>query len=263
MLYLVPTPIGNLKDITLRALETLKECSLILCEDTKISLKLIRHFDIDTHLESYHKFSERKKLNSIISLLENGDDIALISDAGTPAICDPGALLIQECVKKQITITSLPGACALSVAMSLSGNENAPSQFLGFVPKKGSDKKAFLLKMASFEGFSFAYDTPHQITKTLKELESFEVEIAIFRELTKLHEQIVFGSPKEVAQKLTLKGEFVLMVKGKPHLKEQLDEQKLFDKLTQEFNMSPSHAVKLMADLLNKSKKDLYKLFAQ
>jgi len=117
--------------------------------------------------------------------------------------------------------------------------------------------------MSSYEGFSFAYDTPHQITKTLKELELLNVEIAIFRELTKLHEQIVFGSPKEVADKLTLKGEFVLMVKGQPLLKEKMDEQKLFQKLTQEFNMSPSQAVKLMADLLNKSKKELYKSFAQ
>jgi len=142
MLYLIPTPIGTLKDITLRAIETLKSCSLILCEDTKISLKLIRHYEIDTHLESYHKFSERQKLDSIITQLENGDDIALISDAGTPAICDPGAILIQECVKKNIPFTSLPGACALSVAMSLSGNENSPSQFLGFVPKKPSEKKS-------------------------------------------------------------------------------------------------------------------------
>ena len=261
MLYLVSTPIGHLKDVSFRAIETLKSADLILCEDTSLSIKLLSAYDIHAPLESYHKFSERSKLEGVIDKLRSGKTICLISDAGTPGICDPGALLVKECYKESLPVTAIPGPSALSMAISLSGEESA-IQFLGFVPKKSGERKEFLEKMLCFEGTSFAFDTPHQIEKTLKDLALFEAEVILFRELTKMFEEILFGSAKEVLEKLSvIKGEFVLAVKGKKELKAALSEDKLFQKLTKEHDMSPSSAVKLMSELLAKNKKELYKKF--
>jgi 16S rRNA (cytidine1402-2'-O)-methyltransferase len=261
MLYLVSTPIGHLKDISLRAIEVLKTADLILSEDTSVSLKLLRAYDIDTPLDSYHKFSERSKLQSIINQLTLGKNICLISDAGTPGICDPGALLVKECYSQNIKMTAIPGASALTMAMSLSGEESA-IQFLGFVPKKSGERRLFLEKMVGYEGMSFAFDTPHQIQKTLEDLTLFETDVILFRELTKMFEEILTGSPKKVLEDLKIvKGEFVLGIKGKKEKKTSLEEDKLYEKLTTEYAMSPSLAVKLMSEILEKNKKELYKKF--
>ncbi len=261
MLYLVSTPIGHLKDISFRAIETLKSADLILSEDTSVSLKLLRAYDIHTPIESYHKFSERSKLQNIIDQLALGKNICLISDAGTPGICDPGALLVKECYAQNIKVTAIPGSSALSMAMSLSGEESAV-QFLGFVPKKVGERRLFLEKMVSYDGMSFAFDTPHQIEKTLQDLTFFETDIILFRELTKMFEEILTGPPKKVLEDLKIvKGEFVLAVKGKKEKKASLEEDKLYEKLTDEYAMSPSLAVKLMSELLEKNKKELYKKF--
>lgn len=136
MLYLISTPIGNLKDITLRAIETLNDVDLILCEDTRHSKRLLDHYNIQKPLKSYHKFNEVKELEQILSLLKEGKKIALISDAGTPCIQDPGALLIQSCQKENLPYTAIPGPCALAMAFSLSALESGPFQFIGFFPKK-------------------------------------------------------------------------------------------------------------------------------
>lgn len=261
MLYLVSTPIGHLKDISHRAIETLQNADLILAEDTTVSLKLLNAYNIHGKVESYHKFTERSKLEEILGKLREGQNICLISDAGTPGICDPGALLVKACYEEGLKVTAIPGPSALSMAISLSGEEKAV-QFLGFVPKKGGEKKAFLNQMVFYKGTSFAFDTPHQIEKTLEELSPFDNEIILFRELTKMFEEILYGSAKEVLEKLSIiKGEFVLAVKGKEALKPEKDEEELFKKLTEEYDLKPSSAVKLMSDLLSKNKRELYKKF--
>lgn len=136
VLYLVSTPLGNLKDITLRALETLKDCDLILCEDTRHSKHLLDHFDIKKPLKSYHKFNETEKLEEILTLLSQGANVALITDAGTPCIQDPGAILVKACHERNLAVTATPGACALTMALSLSGISEGFFQFIGFFPKK-------------------------------------------------------------------------------------------------------------------------------
>lgn len=261
MLILVPTPIGNLADITLRALDVLKTADVILCEDTKVTLKLLNHYAIQTPLESYHQFTEKKKLQQILLQLEKGHTLALVSDAGTPGICDPGALLVEACFKKGIPVTALPGASALVVAISLSSHVKEAIQFLGFVPKNRSERNVFLKRMLQFDGLSYAYETPHQIKKTLEELKPFNPECALFRELTKRYEDIQFATPDILLKNLTLKGEFVLMVKGNLERKEMFEEDHLFHLFTQKHKLSSLQAIKLMADLLQVSKKKLYQKY--
>ena len=253
MLYVVATPIGNLKDLSYRAVEVLGQCERIYAEDTSKSIHLLKEYEISAPCYSYHKFNEMKKLEPILAELESGQTIGLISDAGTPGICDPGARLIKACHERGIEVTSIPGACALSVAASLSGSEQ-PFQFLGFVPKKG--KKGFLQKMKQFDGNSFAYETPHQIEDTLKQLG--HVEVMVFRELTKMYEEIVSGYADEIT--VTAKGEMVLMVKGNP--KESVNVDAIYTKLTYEYGLSNSRAVKLMAELYDLNKNELYSRFS-
>ncbi len=218
-LYLVPTPIGNLKDITFRAVEVLKEADLILAEDTRTSGKLLKYYGIDTHMHSHHMHNEHKKVEGIVNRIKNGETIALISDAGTPAISDPGFLLTRACVEAGLEVDCLPGATAFVPALVNSGLPNDKFVFEGFLPvKKGRQTRLKLL--AEETRTMIFYESPHKLVKTLTHFSEYfgaERRISVSREITKLHEETIRGTVEEVLQHFTSKppkGELVVVVEG-------------------------------------------------
>jgi 16S rRNA (cytidine1402-2'-O)-methyltransferase len=219
-LYLVPTPIGNLEDITLRAIKVLKEVDLILAEDTRTSGKLLKHFEIATHMQSHHMHNEHKTVDTIVNRIKNGESIALISDAGTPAISDPGFLLSRACIENDIEIECLPGATAFIPALVNSGLPNDKFVFEGFLPvKKGRQTR--LKFLAEETRTMIFYESPHKLVKTLTNFAEYFGEdrpVSVSRELTKLYEETIRGTMKEVLAHFTKKeprGEFVIIVGGK------------------------------------------------
>lgn len=219
-LYLVPTPIGNLKDITFRAVEVLKYVDLILAEDTRTSGKLLKHFEIKTTMQSYHMHNEHKVLDVLINKLNSGISIALISDAGTPAISDPGFLLTRAAIANNIEVECLPGATAFVPALVNSGLPNDKFIFEGFLPvKKGRQTRLKLL--AEETRTMIFYESPHKLIKTLGHFCDYfgeERRVSVSRELTKLYEENIRGTAKEVLQHFTSKppkGEIVIIVSGK------------------------------------------------
>lgn len=215
MLYIVSTPIGNLDDITLRALNVLKSVDLVACEDTRHTKILFDKYGIKTKLTSYHQHSKDAKTNKIIDSLANGEDIALVSDAGTPGISDPGQKLIFLCIEKGIEITSVPGPSAFTTALSLSGFDSSQFLYLGFLPhKKGRETK---LKMIAAEKRTVVlYESVHRIKKLLRELSEMapEKELCVTRELTKKFEDITRGKAAEIVDSVKEKGEFVVVIEG-------------------------------------------------
>ncbi|WP_033959432.1 16S rRNA (cytidine(1402)-2'-O)-methyltransferase [Psychroserpens jangbogonensis] len=218
-LYIVPTPIGNLKDMTFRAVEVLKEVDLILAEDTRTSGKLLKHFEIGTHMQSHHMHNEHRMVEGLIQKLKSGLTIALISDAGTPAISDPGFLLTRACVEHQINVECLPGATAFVPALVNSGLPNDKFVFEGFLPvKKGRQTR--LLLLAEEPRTIIFYESPHKLLKTLASFCEYFGEnrsVSVSRELTKLYEETIRGTAKEVLDYYTNKppkGEIVIVVAG-------------------------------------------------
>ena len=218
-LYIIPTPIGNLKDITIRAIEILKEVDLILAEDTRKSIKLLSHFDIITPMSSYHQHNEHKKLDSIIHKLKSGKTLALISDAGTPSISDPGFLLVRECVKNKINFETLPGPTALIPSLINSSFSSERFIFEGFLPiKKGRVKRLDSLKDETRT--IILYESPHKLIKTINDLIltlGSKRRISVSRELTKIYEETIRGELSEILDYFNnkkLKGEFVIVIEG-------------------------------------------------
>ena len=219
-LYLIPTPIGNLEDITLRALRILKEVNIVLAEDTRTSRKLFSHYDIDTNLAPFHMHNEHKVLQKWIDRIRSGETIALVSDAGTPAISDPGFLLVRECVKNDIEVDCLPGATAFVPALVNSGLPSDKFVFEGFLPvKKGRQTR---LKLLSEEERTIVfYESPHRVVKTLSlfcEYFGEDRKVSVSREISKMFEETKRGSAKEVMEYFEQKkpkGEFVIIVEGK------------------------------------------------
>ncbi len=219
-LYLVPTPIGNLEDMTLRAIRVLKEVDLILAEDTRTSGKLLQHFDITTPMQSHHMHNEHKTVANVVQRIQNKETIAIISDAGTPAISDPGFLLTRACVENNIEVECLPGATAFVPALVNSGLPNDKFVFEGFLPvKKGRQTR---LKLLSEEKRTMIfYESPHKLLKTLSNfVEYFGKDrlVSVSRELTKLYEETIRGTAEEVLIHFTEKppkGEIVIVVGGK------------------------------------------------
>ena len=219
-LYIVPTPIGNLEDITLRSLRILKEVDLILAEDTRTSSVLLRHYQIDTHTQSHHKFNEHKSVEAIANKIEAGCSVALISDAGTPGISDPGFLLVRTCLERGIEVECLPGATAFVPALVVSGFPSDRFVFEGFLPiKKGRQKKFKFL--AEEERTIIFYESPFRLVKTLLDLSLFlgaERQACVCRELSKMFEEHRRGGVAELAewyQAHPPKGEIVIVVNGK------------------------------------------------
>ncbi|PLX02532.1 MAG: 16S rRNA (cytidine(1402)-2'-O)-methyltransferase [Marinilabiliales bacterium] len=218
-LYLVPTPIGNLSDMTFRAIEVLKSVDLILAEDTRTSGKLLKHFEIENRMSSYHLHNEHKVVSNIVQRIMDGETMALISDAGTPAISDPGFLLVRECIENDVEVECLPGATAFVLALVNSGLPNEKFFFEGFLPhKKGRQTR--LKELAELKHSIVLYESPHRLLKTLSQLIEFfgaERKVSVSRELTKMHEENVRGSLQEVYDHFNskpIKGEIVIVVAG-------------------------------------------------
>lgn len=218
-LYVVPTPVGNLEDMTFRAIRILKEVDLILAEDTRTSGILLKHFEIKNAMQSHHKFNEHKMVESVVNRIKAGETVALISDAGTPGISDPGFLVVRECVKNDIEVECLPGATAFVPAIVASGLPNERFCFEGFLPqKKGRMTK--LLSLQVEQRTMIFYESPHRLVKTLMQFAEYfgnERKVSVSREISKLHEETVRGTLPEVIAHFTNKeprGEIVIVLAG-------------------------------------------------
>ncbi|MDR1729191.1 MAG: 16S rRNA (cytidine(1402)-2'-O)-methyltransferase [Prevotellaceae bacterium] len=219
-LYLVPTPVGNLEDMTFRAIRILKEADMILAEDTRTTGFLLKHFQIENRMQSHHKFNEHKTVDAIVARIKAGEIIALVSDAGTPSISDPGFLIVRACVENGIAVECLPGATAFVPALVNSGLPNDRFCFEGFLPiKKGRQTK--LRELAEEERTVILYESPFRLVKTLKQLEEAvgtDRRVSVSREISKLHEQTVRGTLSEVRsyfEQHEPKGEIVIILEGK------------------------------------------------
>jgi len=214
-LFVVATPIGNLKDITFRALEVLKEVDLIACEDTRKTKILLERYKIKTPLISYHQYSRVRRINYLINQLKSDHDVALVTEAGTPGIADPGQKLIEETVKSKIKVVCLPGPSAVTAALSVSGFKTDEFLFLGFLPKKKGRKK-LIQDLKKEKRTLVIYESPYRILKTLQELKLNlgDREAMVARELTKKFEEVYRGKLSKIINKIKTKGEFVIVIKG-------------------------------------------------
>lgn len=217
VLYLVATPIGNLEDITLRAIRTLRECDLIAAEDTRHTSILLQHLGITKPMLSYFKFNEAKRSEQIIDRLRRGEKVALVSDAGTPGISDPGQRVVQAALRAGCKVQSVPGACALIAGLTASGVPTAEFHFIGFLPPKSAARRRRLEQLKQFEGTLALYESPFRVLKLLAELAELypEARVVLARELTKKFEEYLRGTPRELLQHFsqrTPRGEFVVLI---------------------------------------------------
>ena len=263
-IYVVPTPIGNLADITLRSLDVLKNVDVIYCEDTRNTSKLLNYYDIKTPLVSYHKHNEQSRSEEIIDkiLLEN-INCAVVSDAGMPSISDPGQILLEKAIDRDVDIEVLPGASAAITALVRSGFDSLQFAFLGFVPRKNADKNKFYEQIKNATMTTIIYESVHRIEATVQELSEFleDRKICVLRELTKIHESVMKGTCAEVIEMLkneTVKGEFVIVIDKLIEEDEDIDVK---EKLTELINdgMSKKQAVKIVSDVYGLKKNDVYK----
>lgn len=271
-LYLVPTPIGNLKDITLRALEVLENVDVIAAEDTRQTLKLLNHFNIRKTLISYHKHNENSKSEEIINRLNSGENIALVTDAGTPGISDPGAVIVRRCIDEHISFDVLPGATAITTALVYSGLDTTRFIFRGFIPRENKERSALISDIKDIRESIILYESPYRIISTLEFLlENLgNRNIAVCRELTKMHEDIRRGSIEELIahfKENAPRGEFVLVLEGKQQNIIDKENKEKWEKLTIEEhiitlinnNMSKKDAIKAVAKERGLSKQEVYK----
>lgn len=226
-LTVIPTPVGNLEDMTFRAIAALKEADLILAEDTRTTSVLLKHYDIQNKMQSHHKFNEHQTVDAIAQRILGGEDIALVSDAGTPAISDPGFMLVRACVKVGVEVICLPGATAFVPALVASGLPNDKFCFEGFLPPKKGRQTA-LKNLSEETRTSIIYESPYRIVKTLlgiSEYTGLDREVSVSREISKLHEETVRGSLQEVIahfEEHEPKGEFVIVLSGKKSKKKDI-----------------------------------------
>ena len=267
-LYVVATPIGNLKDITFRALEVLKNVNFIACEDTRVTKKLLTHFGIQNkNLIPYHEHIEEKSALKLISILKNGEDIALVSDAGTPCISDPGYRIVRLAREERIDVVPIPGAFAGAVALSASGLPSDKFLFVGFLSNKEGKKRKELQNYKKI-GFTFiVYESPKRVLKTLKLYEEIlpNSEVVVAKELTKINEMFIFGKPSEVIEFFEQnpnkqKGEFVILCK--PEESEELNEEKILEIIKQYKNegLSNKEIIQILKIQYNIPKNLAYKL---
>lgn len=257
MLYLVATPIGNLGDVTFRAVEVLKRCDYILCEDTRHSGVLMKHYGIEKPLKSFHQFNEKKREDEVVADLKMDKVIGVVSDAGTPGICDPGERLVRRCRKEGIKVTAVPGPCAWAVALSLSGMDKEKVQFVGFLDQRE------LGKWMSYEGTTICYETPHRIVETLKNIVKIDQErkVCVMRELTKTFEECLEGTAEEVLEhfkRVGAKGEMVILIEGCKIAFGKLSEVEHVQTLQNVFGLSVAEAIKVAAELRGVPKREIY-----
>lgn len=268
-LYLVGTPIGNLEDITLRALRILQESELVACEDTRHTQKLLNHFEIKTRTTSYHEHNEKTKASELLRRLEEGASVALVADAGMPGISDPGYRLVRLCLQHHIPVVPVPGPTAIVAALVASGLPTHAFQFLGFAPAKRATRRKFLEEIRNYPGTSIFFEAPHRILDTLADLAELlrNREVALGREITKLHEEFVRGSCAEVLAMLRsqphLQGEITVLIAGVPESAapaERLEPlRKRVDRLMEEGNLSRMEALKMVARERRISKSQAYR----
>ena len=270
-LYLVATPIGNLEDITLRAINVLKEVDIIAAEDTRHTLKLLNHLEIKKTMISYYKETEKIKSEILINELLQGKNIALVSDAGTPAISDPGEEIVREAIKNNLQIIPIPGACAFVNALICSGFSTREFEFVGFLSKNNKEKKEKLSELKNESRTLIFYESPHKLKNTLEIMIEIlgDREIVLAKEITKIHEEFIRGTISEILSKLdTVKGEFVIVVQGA----EKIDEEKEFlNNLTlkehykyyENKNFEKKEIIKMIAKDRGKNKNEIYHYFIQ
>lgn len=265
-LYLVPTPIGNLDDITIRAKKVLTAADYIAAEDTRTSGILLEKIGVHNRMLSFHKYNSKERAPELIKLMQKGAVIAEISDAGMPVISDPGYILVQECIKMQIPVVPLPGPSAFATALIASGFDAQPFTYYGFLPRKASEQKEYFAKMNEFRGTSIFYEAPHRLTKTLKNLAqvlSPDRKVVAARELTKIHEEFIRGTIQEVNTYFANnnpRGEFVILVSPNTAKEQQLSWSDLI-KLVKErvtAGESKKDAIKAVAQEEHVSKNELY-----
>ena len=265
-LYIVSTPIGNLDDITLRAINVLKNSDIILCEDTRRSLKLLNHLKIKKHLVSYHKFNEKKQVNIIINYIKNGKILSLISDAGTPLISDPGRLLLNECILKKINVTPIPGVSSITSAISVSGFSD---QFLfyGFLPKKDKELDKVLNLLTNFNYSQVFFIPAVRINFYIKKFKKFfsERKILIAREITKIHEDFIRDDVKNLRLfKNSLKGELTVVISDHKMLNKPINRDEIINKLKKYLKKySVKDTVNLIMETEKINKKRIYELCLQ
>jgi len=267
-LYLCATPIGNLDDITVRCLNTLKECDMIACEDTRHSLKLLNHFDIHKPLTSYYEHNKKEKGEYIIGQLKEGKNVALVSDAGTPAISDPGEDLVRDCIKEGIKVVPIPGAVALINALIISGQNTSRFAFEGFLSVNKKSRFAHLEEVAKDSRTLIFYEAPHKLKKTLSDMRKYfgNRSLTLVRELTKIHEEVFltdFDTAISHYEENLPKGEFVLIVEGYKDDKLQQNTENLIS-VTERVNalisegIDKKEAIKKVAVEIGLSKRDVY-----
>ena len=268
-LYIVATPIGNLEDITLRALRILKEVDLIAAEDTRQTLKLLNHFEITKPLISYHRHNEEIKSNILIEKLKNGENIALVSDAGTPGICDPGEEVIKRAIEEGIEVIPIPGACAMVNALIASGIDTKEFNFLGFLPLNKKLRKEKLEEIKKSNKTIIVYEAPHKMKSTLEDVKDIleNRKIVLARELTKIHEEFIRKNITELLNEIdNLKGEMILIIEGSTNLKNEenklnnlsLDEHyKYYEKQ----GLEKKEIIKKIAKDRNVNKNEIYMKF--
>ncbi len=270
-LFLCATPIGNLEDITFRVVRTLKEVDLIGAEDTRNSIKLLNHFEIKTPMTSYHEFNKYDKAKQLVNMMQEGKNIALITDAGTPGISDPGEELVRQCYEAGITVTSLPGAAACVTALTMSGQKTRRFCFEAFLPSDKKEKKKILEQLKNETRTIIIYEAPHRLVKTLTELKDYlgDRELTICRELTKRYEE---GIKTTLSQAIISyddkepKGEFVLVIAGKPEEELIREQQSQWESMSIEEHVEyyvnkgndKKEAMKLVAKDRGVSKRDIY-----
>lgn len=270
-LYLCATPIGNLEDITFRVLRTLKEVDLIAAEDTRNSIKLLNHFEIKTPMTSYHEFNKIEKAYQLVEKLREGQNIALITDAGTPGISDPGEEIVRICHEQGITVTSLPGAAACITALTMSGQPTRRFAFEAFLPKDKKERQAVLSELKEETRTIILYEAPHHLKKTLEELIDTlgNREMTVCRELTKKHEENTKTTLEDLLasyQEKDPRGEYVLVIKGKSRDEIEKEKQQNWESISLEEHMEHyesqgiprKEAMKLVAKDRGISKRDVY-----
>ena len=267
-LYVVATPIGNLDDITLRALNILKSADVIACEDTRHTIQLLNHFEISKPLISYHRHNEETRSDILIEKLESGENIALVSDAGTPGICDPGEEIIKKCIELNIQVIPIPGACALINALIASGIDTKEFLFLGFLPINKKLRKNKIREIETANTTTIIYEAPHRLKDTLNELNGIlnNRKVVLARELTKIHEEFIRGTINEILkQNIEVKGEFIIVIEANKDFKES----NIFDNMTleehykyyEEKGLEKKEIIKKIAKDRNVNKNEIYKQF--
>jgi len=225
-LYLVATPIGNLEDITLRAIRILKEVDLIAAEDTRNTLKLLNHFEIKKPLVSYHRHNEEIKVDNLVEKLKNGESIAVVSDAGTPGISDPGEVIVKEAIKNNIEVVPIPGACAAINALIASGLDTKEFSFMGFLPINKKLRKEKLKEIENETKTIIIYEAPHKLKNTLEDLKNIlqNRKVVLAREITKIHEEFIRGNIEEIISKAeSLKGEIIILIEGAEYKEKEIE----------------------------------------